>query len=338
MTIKVLGVDLGKHSFHVYGVDQSGHQIEKKRFTRNKFLAYLSNLPPCLIGFEACGGAHYWAAKAQEFGHIAKLMPAQFVKPYLKSNKNDFLDAEAICEAVQRPNMRFVTIRTAEQQAIGAMVKTRNQLVQQRTAVMNQAHGFLLEHGIALTKGRGTRRAVIDILSDDNGRVPALMRRLLSRLLEEHEYLDSLISECEKDLSTLLKQSDQGRRLLQIPGIGVITAASLIAWVGDAKHFKSGRELAAWIGLVPKQYSTGGKTTLLGIGKRGHKLLRCYLIHGARSVLQWHHKNPTRWQGWSENLLREKHKSKVIVALANKMARTLWVILAKGEDYEPAIS
>ncbi|WP_086929642.1 IS110 family transposase [Agarilytica rhodophyticola] len=337
MTIKVLGVDLGKHCFHVYGVDHKGYLVEKKRLTREKFLLYLNQLPPCLIGFEACGGAHYWAAKAKTFGHEAKLMPAQFVKPYLKSNKNDFLDAEAICEAVQRPNMRFVTIRNPEQQAIGAMVKTRNQLVQQRTAVLNQAHGFLLEYGIALKKGRGTRQALMDLTSQEDTPLPSLMRCLLLRLIEEYDYLHDVILQIEKDLSKVLKNSGQGKRLLCMPGIGVITAASLIAWVGDARHFRSGRELSAWIGLVPRQYSTGGKSTLLGIGKRGHKLLRCYLIHGARSVLQWHHKNPTRWLSWSEKLLQEKPKSKVVIALANKMVRTLWVILSKNERYQPSV-
>ncbi len=334
MAIKILGVDLGKHCFHTCGVDETGHIVDRKRLSRKQFLLYLSRLSPCLIGFEACGGAHYWAEKGKEFGHTVKLIPAQFVKPYVKSNKNDYLDAEAICEAVQRPTMRFVTPRNKEQRAIGLVVKHRNHLVQQRTAVMNQVHSYLLEYGIALTKGRGLMKKLCEFMSEEESDFPVLLQSVLKRLYSEYCSLNELIKDIEQELALAIKADHRGQRLLSIPGVGLITAASLLAWVGDAKHFRNGRELAAWIGLVPKQYSTGGKATLLGIGKRGHTQLRCYLIHGARSVLQWHDKKPTRWKPWTDELLCKKPKAKVVVALANKMARTLWVILSKDEEYQ----
>lgn len=333
MTIKVLGIDLGKRCFHIYGVDSTGHSVIRQKLNRQGLLRYLSNLPACLIGFEACGGAHYWAAKAVSMGHQAKLMPAQYVKPYVKSNKNDYLDAEAICEAVQRPNMRFVTIRTPEQQALGAMVKLRSKWVAQRTSVINQVHGFLLECGIEYPKGRKTLKRLVELLSQEGQEIPELMRTILRKLYDEYCYLDEVINDLEKELGSRVKQDECGNRLLAIPGVGVITAACLLSWVGDAKHFKSGRALAAWIGLVPKQYTTGGKPKLVGIGKRGHPQLRCNLIHGARSALTWHIDKPSSWQDWAIKLLREKPRSVVVVALANKLARMIWVILSRGESY-----
>jgi len=205
MTIKILGVDLGKHCFHVYGVDEKGHIVDRKKFTRKQFLLYLSRLSPCLIGFEACGGAHYWAEKGKEFGHTVKLMPAQFVKPYVKSNKNDYLDAEAICEAVQRPNMRFVTPRNKEQRAIGLVVRHRNHLVQQRTAVMNQVHGYLLEYGIALRKGRGLMKRLCELMSEEELGLPVLLQSILRRLYEEYCLLNESIKGIERELLLVVK-------------------------------------------------------------------------------------------------------------------------------------
>jgi len=334
MKIKTLGIDLGKSTFHIHGVDRHGKQVIRKKLTRKGLLSYLSNLSPCLIGMEACGGAHYWSRKALALGHTPKLMAAQFVKPYVKSNKNDFLDAEAICEAVQRPTMRFVTPRTADQQALGAQVKLRESLVRQRNATINQVHGFLLEFGIEYPKGRKTLLKLHSIMAEHEGELPVSMIVMLYRLVEEYQFFCVQISDLEGDMQALVISDDRGQRLLKMPGVGLITAACLLAWVGDASQFKSGRALAAWIGLVPKQHSTGGKSILLGIGKRGNKRLRFNLIHGARSALHWHKDKPSRWSEWAKSLSATKQANVVAVAMANKMARMVWVILARGERYE----
>jgi len=337
MTIKVLSIDLGKRFFHIYAVDQHGKLVVRKKFKRKELLSYLSNLEPCLIGMEACGGSHYWARKAKEFGHTPKLMSAKFVKPYLKSNKNDFLDAEAICEAVQRPNMRFVTARTPEQQTLGAQVKLRESFVRQRNAAINQVHGFMLEFGIEYPKGKKTLLRLNEIISNHEGEIPASMIVMLYHIVDEYRFLCDQISDLEDEMQALVSADERGQRLLEMQGVGLITAACLLAWVGDAKQFKSGRDLAAWIGLVPKQYSTGGKTTLLGIGKRGHRRLRCNLIHGARSSLQWHIDKPSRWNEWAKALKATKRPNVVAVAMANKMARMIWIILARNERYEMVV-
>ena len=333
MTIKVLGIDLGKRYFHLYAVDKHGKLVTRKKLKRKELLLFLSNLEPCLIGMEACGGAHYLARKAIELGHKPKLMAAKFVKPYVKSNKNDFLDAEAICEAVQRPNMRFVTVRSPEQQTLGAQVKLRESLVRRRNAATNQVHGFMLEFGIEYPKGRKTILKLNDIIAKHEGELSASMIVLLYRLADEYRHLSELISDLEDEMNALVSNDERGRKLLDVHGVGLITAACLLAWVGDAKQFKSGRDLAAWIGLVPKQASTGGKTTLLGIGKRGNSRLRCNLIHGARSALQWHIDKPSRWSTWAQELKATKKPNVVAVAMANKMARMIWVVLARNEEY-----
>ena len=334
MTIKVLGIDLGKRYFHIHCVDNQSVLVTKKKLKRKELLLFLSNLEPCLIGMEACGGAHYLARKCAEFGHEPKLMAAKFVKPYVKSNKNDFLDAEAICEAVQRPSMRFVTPRSMDQQALGALVKVREALVRRRNVVSNQVHGFMLEFGIEYPKGRKTVLRLREIVSLHEGELPASMIVLLYRLEEEFRDLLEQTSDIEDDMESIVLADDRGTRLLEVPGVGLITAACLLAWVGDAKHFRSGRDLAAWIGLVPKQSSTGGKTTLIGIGKRGNTRLRCNLIHGARSALQWQIDRPSRWSSWAQEIKATKKPNVAAVAMANKMARMIWVILARNEKYQ----
>jgi transposase len=334
MTIKVLGIDLGKRCFHLFGVNSKGKNSVKKKLSRKKLLEYLAQLPPCLVAFEACGGSHYWARKAIECGHDVKVIPAKFVKPYVKGNKNDYLDAEAICEAVQRPTMRFVTVRTPEQQALGAQVRLRSTLMRQRNACINQVHGFMLEFGIEYPKGRKTLLRLPEILDSCKEQLPTPMVHVLERIYQEYQHLCQQINELESEMAEIIAADDRGRRLLDIPGVGLITACCLLAWVGDAGQFKTGRDLAAWIGLVPRQHSTGGKTTLIGIGKRGHSLLRCNLIHGARSALQWHLAKPSRWQEWAQELLKIKPRNVVAVAMANKMARMIWVVLRKGESYQ----
>lgn len=337
MTIKVLGIDLGKRYFHIHGVDSKGQLVSRKQLKRKELLLFLSNLEPCLIGMEACAGAHYLARKATEFGHTPKLMAAKFVKPYVKSNKNDFLDAEAICEAVQRPNMRFVTPRSEEQQTLSAQVRVRESLVRRRNAVTNQLHGFMLEFGVEYPKGRKTVLKIGQIISQHEGEIPASLIVILYRLAEDYHYLCEQISEIESEMQCLVDNDERGKRLLKIHGVGLMTAASLLAWVGDAKQFKSGRDLAAWIGLVPKQSSTGGKVNLLGIGRRANTRLRCYLIHGARSALQWHIDKPSRWSEWAKKLKTTKKPNVVAVAMANKMARMIWVVLARNEEYQATV-
>jgi len=337
MTIKVIGIDLGKRYFHIHCVDEKDNLVTRKKLKRKELLLFLSNLEPCLIGMEACGGAHFIARKATEYGHEAKLMAAKFVKPYIKSNKNDFLDAEAICEAVQRPNMRFVTPRSPEQQALGAQVRIRESLVRRKNATLNQVHGFMLEFGIEYPKGRSTVLRLRKIVAQHEGELPASLIVSLYRLEEDFRSLCEQITELENELNQYVKSDDRGCRLLEVHGVGLITAATLLAWVGDAKHFRNGRDLAAWIGLVPKQFSTGGKTTLLGIGKRGNTRLRGYLIHGARSALQWHIDKPSRWNEWAKALLETKKPNVVAVAMANKMARMIWVILARNEHYKAIV-
>ena len=334
MTIKVLGIDLGKRYFHIHGVDSNDILVTRKKLKRNELLLFLSNLEPCLIGMEACGGAHYLARKCAEFGHEPKLMAAKFVKPYVKSNKNDFLDAEAICEAVQRPNMRFVTPRSMDQQTLGALVKVRETTVRRRNAVSNQVHGFMLEFGIEYPKGRKTILRLREIVSFHEGELPASMIVLLYRLEEEFRALLDQTTDIEDDMQSIVLADDRGSRLMEMPGVGLITTACLLSWVGDAKHFRSGRDLAAWIGLVPKQSSTGGKTNLIGIGKRGNTRLRCNLIHGARSALQWQIDKPSRWSSWAQEIKATKKPNVAAVAMANKMARMIWVILARNENYK----
>ena len=294
--IKVLGIDLAKNSFQLHGVDKKGHVVLKKKLSRHKLTAFIANLPPCLIGLEACGGAHYWVRTFTQMGHTVRMIAPQFVKPYVKSNKNDAIDAEAICEAVQRPSMRFVPVKTIEQQDIQSIHRIRSQQVVRRTAQTNQIRGLVLEYGIVIPKGIASiRKAIPDILEDAEKPLTLLFRELLRELYNEVVHLDERIGTLEQKLKLICVRNEDCQRLLTIPGVGFLTATALIAAIGDITVFKNGRELAAWLGLVPRQHSTGGKPTLLGISKRGDSYLRTLLIHGGRSVVrvahqhQWHH-------------------------------------------------
>lgn len=333
MLIKTLGVDLGKFSCHVVGQDQQGKVVEKRKIPIGKFAEYLVNLPPCAVFFEACGGAHYWCRKARSLGHRSDMIPANFVKPFVKSNKNDFNDAEAICEAAQRPTMRFAHLRSAEQQAFGCLLKLREQLVEERTAVSNQAHAFLLEFGIQQKKSRGFISAVADITEDAEINLPHALRFALFRLVERYKAVDKEINELEREITAINNQNDNCRRLQSIPGVGLITSSFIEAWAGSCSQFKCARDFAAWAGLVPKQHSTGGKSNLLGISKRGNQTLRKYLIHGARSVIQWKLEENHAWSPWIKKLLCSKKKTVAVVAMANKLARIIWAVLTKEQNY-----
>jgi len=333
--IKVLGIDLAKQSFQLHGVDGQGRVVLTKKLGRNQLSAFIANLPPCLIGLEACGGAHYWVRQFTQLGHCVRMIAPQFVKPYVKSNKNDAVDAEAICEAVQRPAMRFVPTKSLSQQDLRSLHRIRSQLVARRTAQANQVRGLLLEYGIVIPKGISyVRKAIPSILEDAENVLSALFRELLSELYDELVHLDKRIHALEQRLVTLSAGHDDCQFLLTIPGVGLLTATALVAAIGDVSVFKNGRELAAWLGLVPKQHSTGGKQTLLGISKRGDSYLRTLLIHGGRSVVRVAHKHPDKRNRWIGDIKQRRGENISNVAVANKNARIAWALLTRKENYQ----
>nr|HIL76269.1 IS110 family transposase [Rhodospirillales bacterium] len=334
-TIKVLGIDLAKQSFQLHGVDEQGKVVLRKNLSRNKLTSFVANLPPCLIGLEACGGAHHWVRVFKSLGHTVRMMAPQFVKPYVKSNKNDAVDAEAICEAVQRPNMRFVPEKSISQQDIQCIHRIRSQLIARRTAQANQIRGLLMEYGIIIPKGISYIRKVIPhILEDADNKLTSLLRELLNELYDEMVYLDERISSLENKLKIISHQNEDCQRLLTIPGIGLLTATALIAAIGNISVFRSGRELAAWLGLVPRQHSTGGMPTLMGISKRGDCYLRTLLIHGGRTVVRVAHLYTDKRNLWISELDKRRGKNISAVAVANKNARIAWALLSKKESYQ----
>ena len=335
MNIKRIGIDLAKQVFQLHGVDNHEKVVLRKQLSRTKMLVYFQTLAPCLIGMEACGSSHYWARELQKLGHTVKLMAPQFVKPYVKSNKNDANDAEAICEAVSRPNMRFVTIKTVAQQDIQAVHRIRIGLVKQRTAKINQIRGLLAEYGIVESKGVNVlRNALLWILEDAENGLSADFRILLEELRQDLIALDERISTLTEKINVIAKADEDAQRLQQIPGIGPITATAIISAVGDGKQFKCGRDLAAWLGLTPKQHSSGGKERLLGISKRGDAYLRTLLIHGARAVLRFSEMKTDSLNCWLQDLCDRRNKNIAAVALANKNARIIWAILTKKTNYQ----
>ncbi len=332
--IKVLGIDLSKQSFQLHGVDAAGKTVLKKTLSRSKLSAFIAKLPVCLIGIEACGGAHYWVRVFSVYGHTVKMIAPQFVKPYVKSNKNDAVDAEAICEAVQRPSMRFVPAKSVEQQDMQSLHRIRSQLVSRRTAQSNQIRGLLLEYGITIQQGIShITKQVPMILEDGENGLTVLFRYLLNELNEEFKHLDERINNLEQRLQGLSQQNADCQRLLTVPGIGLLTATALVAAIGDIGVFKNGRELAAWLGLVPKQHSTGGKSTLLGISKRGESYLRTLLIHGGRSVVQNAHRHQDKRSRWVSDIKQRRGQNISAVAVANKNARVAWALLSRQANY-----
>ncbi len=335
----VLGIDIAKQSFQLHGVDEGGQVVLKKKLSRGKLMAFMANLPPCVIGMEACGGAHHWYRVFSKMGHTVRLIAPQFVKPFVKSNKNDAVDAEAICEAVQRPSMRFVPAKSIEQQDVQSLHRIRSRLIANRTAQSNQIRGLLHEYGIVIPQGMSNlRKRIPEILEDDENDLTTMFRDTLSELYDEIVHLDGRIASLEKKLEAVSKQSQDCQLLLTVPGIGLLTATALVAAVGDPSVFKSGREMAAWLGLVPRQHSTGGKPTLLGISKRGDNYLRSLLIHGGRSVVQAADKRNDYRSQWVGQLEQRRGKNISAVAVANKNARTAWAILSKKRAYAVASS
>ncbi|RIY38729.1 IS110 family transposase [Neopusillimonas maritima] len=341
MQITTIGIDLAKDVFQIHGVDGQGKIVLRKQLRRGQMASFFVNLPACLIGMEACGSAHYWARKLQEQGHVVRLMAPQFVKPYVKTNKHDAADAEAICEAVRRPNMRFVPIKNVEQQAILSVHRVRQGLIKARTAQANQIRGLLSEFGLVLPKGiRVVYQRVPALLDQTGDELPGLFRELVLRLLAHLKDLDRQVSELEQQINAWHRSNALSQKLEKIPGIGPMTASALVASVGDAKSFSNGRQLAAWLGLVPKQHATGGKTNLLGISKRGDTYLRTLLIHGGRAVIRSAEQKPPHANSWLARILARRHKNVVTVALANRNARIVWALLAHDRefhaDYAPA--
>jgi len=338
MQITTIGIDLAKMVFAIHGVDKQGKTVLQKQLKRGAMERFFANLEPCLIGMEACGSAHHWARKLEALGHSVKLMAAQFVKPYVKSNKNDLADAEAICEAVRRPNMRFVARKTVEQQAILSVHRARQGFVKARTAQANQIRGLLAEFGIVLPQGVSSiTRRVPEILEDGENGLPGLLRQLIERLTVNLKEMDRQVKELEQQIQQWHRENEASQRLAKIPGMGPITASAIVATVGDAREFKNGRQLAAWLGLVPRQYSSGGKSTLLGISKGGDIYLRSLLIHGARSVIRYAGPKAAP-DSWLRKLLARRHRNVATVALANKNVRVIWALLTSGEEFQPDYS
>ena len=336
MKITTVGLDLAKSVFQVHGVDVRGKAVLRKQLKRSEMATFFANLPPCLIGMEACSSAHHWARKLVALGHEVRLMAPQFVKPYVKTNKNDRNDAEAICEAVTRPTMRFVPVKTSEQQTVLALHRARAAYVKARTAQANQMRGLLGEFGIVLPQGISQLyRQVPDILADGDNALPGPMRALLQRLLAQLKALDQQVAELKGEIVAWHLRNEDSRRLERIGGFGPLTASALVASLGNARSFKNGRQVAAWLGLVPRQDSSGGKTRLLGISKHGDVYLRTLLIHGARAVLRHLAHRTHRTDDWLRRLLARRNKNIAAVALANKNARIAWALLAHQRDFAP---
>ncbi len=335
MKLTTIGIDLAKNVFQVHGTDDKGRAVLRKQLKRAQMLPFFANLPPCRIGLEACGSAHYWAKKLQALGHTVQLIAPQYVKPFVRRNKNDAADAAAICEAVTRPDMPTVPIKSAEQQAILSVHRARQGFVKARTAQANQIRGLLAEYGIVLPQGIGhIAQRVPAIIEDGQNDLPGSFRLLIQRLLDHMKELGRQIGELAAEIQLWHRQNAASQKLAAIPGLGPLTATAIVASIGDARNFKNGRQLAAWLGIVPRQHSTGGKPTLLGISKRGDAYLRTLLIHGARAVIRTAERKPDAGP-WLTQLLARRNKNVAAVALASKNARTIWALLAHDREYEP---
>jgi transposase len=335
MHIASIGIDLGKTTYHLVALGEHGKVVVRKKFSRRQLLTYTANLENALIGIEACSGAHFIGTALRIQGHDVRLIPAQFVKPFVKSSKNDFIDAEAIAEAVTRENMRFVPIKNDDQLDLQALHRVRDRLVHRRTAVINQIRGFLLERGITFAKGPANlRNPMPGILEDAEQNLTPRMRNLLHRLWQEWKQLQADITEVSEEIERISNQDEGCRRLRQIPGVGPLVSTATVAAIGNGAAFRKGREFAAWLGLVPRQHSTGGKAKLYGISKRGNIYLRRMFIHGARAVLLRVKYDTGGFGQWVHQLEARAPRNKVIVAIANSLARIAWTILFRGKAYE----
>src|SRR5437588_3113580 len=339
-TIAPIGIDLGKTTFHLVGLDTRGAIVLQLKLSRGQIERRLANVPCCLIGMEACSGAHHIGRRLTELGHDVRLIPAQYVKPFLKGHKNDYRDAEAIAEAVQRPTMRFVAIKTPEQMDLLALHRVRSRLVGQRTGVINQIRGFLIERGIIVRQGVvPLRKALPDILSSNNDALSPRMVNLIAELIQDWRRLDERIAAVSADIESLVELDEACQRVMTVPGIGPIISSAVVAAIGNGAGFTQGRDFGAWLGLVPKQESTGDRTILGKISKRGNKYLRTLFVQAAHVVLARRPNAAMRglWQ-WIEQLSRRLHRNMLAIALANKLARIVCAVPARGRRYQPGIA
>lgn len=337
MKITVLGIDLAKNVFQLHGIDEKGRAVLKKRLPRDKLLPFIVNVPLCTIVMESCASANYWARKFKQYGHYIKLIAPQYVKPYVKTNKNDYNDAAAIVEAATRPHMVFVPIKNIEQQDVQCLHRVRQQLIRNRTALVNQIRGLLSEYGIITSQGiQHIRKQLPFIIEDAENELTVLSRELFSELYADLVALDKRITNLEKKIQQIYKMHGSCQRIGQIEGIGPITATAIFAAVNDITVFKNGRHLAAWLGLVPKQHSSGNRTILSGISKRGDSYVRSLLIHGARSIVKLCETKTDKRNQWVADKKKRCGFNKACVALANKNARIIWALLAKEENYQKA--
>ena len=334
MQIRSVGIDLGKTTFHLVALGDNGKVLLKKKFTQSQLITFTANLQTTLIGLEACAGAHFLGRALREQGHDVKLIPAQFVRPFVKSNKNDFLDAEAIAEAVDRQNMRFVPIKTDDQLDLQALHRVRDRLITRRTSVINQLRAFLLERGLVFAKSPAKlRERMPEILENAEEDLTPRMRNLLALLWNEWKDLEQQVVDLNHEVELIASSDAACLRLRQIPGIGPLVATAIVASIGNGAAFHKGREFAAWMGLVPKQYSTGGKAKLYGISKRGNRYLRKILIHGARAAVLRCKRERIPMGAWMTALETRAPRNVLIVAAANKLARIAWAVLSSGQNY-----
>ena len=336
--VTTIGIDIGKNTFHLVGFDQRGAIILQQKVSRGQLERRVANIPRCLIGMEACSGSHHIGRQLAETGHDVRLIPAQYVKPFLKGHKNDYRDAEAIAEAVQRPTMHFVTIKTPEQMDLLALHRVRSRLVGRRTGVINQIRGFLIERGITVRQGpMPLRKALPEILSSDTGALSPRMVGLIADLAQDWRRLDERIAAVSAEIEALAEQDDSCQRLMTVPGL--IISSAVVAAIGNGTGFKQGRDFGAWLGLVPKQESTGDRTILGKISKRGNKYLRTLFVQAAHVVLERRPSAAMRglWP-WVEQASKRLHRNMLAIALANKLARVAWAVLARGGTYQPRIT
>jgi transposase len=336
MTIVTLGIDIAKNVFQLHGVDASGTVVLRKQLSRKRLLIYLSELSPCLIGMEACGSSHYWGRQISSLGHEVRLMPAQYVKPYVKRSKTDAADAAAICEAVTRPDMRFVAIKSADQQAVLLHHRSREILVKQRTMLVNAVRAHMAEFGVVVAYGLRNVDKLATLLNEHAGHlIPTEAKSILQMLFTQITSLNDSIADLEKRIKLWHKRDEACQRLSTIPGIGPLTATAIVGSIGDGRLFSSGRSFAAWLGLTPREHSSGGKQQLAGITKQGDGYIRRLLVHGARSVVRMRARKDAAPSPWLDSLLARKHPNAATVALANKNARIAWAVLTRGEIYQP---
>lgn len=336
MKLKAIGLDLAKNLFQVHGIDEQDRPALRRQLRRGQVLEFFARLEPCLVGMEACAGAHYWGRKLSALGHTVRLIAPKYVKAYVKTNKNDARDAEAICEALLRPSMRFVALKSPEQQALLALHRLRQGMIDARTALVNQLRGLLGEFGVVVAAGRRRfEQALPRLIAQDSVEVPALLRETLEPMRVQLLGLNEQIAQLEARIGAWHRQSEASRRAAEVPGVGALTASAAVATIGDPQVFDSGRGFAAWLGMTPGQHGTGGKQRLLGITKRGDSYLRKLFIHGARSVVRVHRPGTN---SWLDALLARRPKNVAIVALAHRNARIVWALLASGARYAPPVA